>query len=548
MSHLTDLQCSMYADNAIPEGKLAELESHLAGCEQCRQRVDGFVQERSFISNALEFDDIAAPVPPMTKFYRPMGLREFAIANVETGVVFWLAQFLWKTIFGELIINGLTRLSAIYVPDVYGTFVNATLYFSERGTTMFYSYLGYALLLITAIGLTLFLANYARHRAAVSMFALTVISASLLMPSTAEALERRYSEDTVTVTESETIDDTLIASGDTVVIEGSVKGDLIAFARKVIVNGDVSGNLMAFGESVSISGDVQGFVMTAGSTVLVNESKIGGDFWSAAGNITVGKGTSIARNATLATEFASITGDVGRDAHLFGESFDIQGTIGEDVVVYADRVNLLSDAHVVGDLSFHTNNEEKLQRSPSSKVDGKVEFLERQDRYKSENKYLSADFYLHQLFWIVSAFVFGFALLHLIPTLRELTLYGDIEGVKTAGIGLVAIVSMPVLAALVAVTFIGIPLAVLGFAAWILILYISKIVLANLVGQMIFKDSAKEESLVLTLLVGLLVVLVGSVIPVIGGVISFLMVIVGSGLIVQQLLDYVADLSADRAS
>lgn len=548
MSHMTELQFSMYLDAAIPSDELAGLELHLKNCSDCEHRANQLSHERELISVSLAFDDEAIPVPPAIKFARPIGFREFAIANVATGVVFWLAQFLWKTIFGELIINGLARISALYVPDTYGVLVNATLYFSERGTTMIYSYLGYTILFLIALFAIWLIATYSRRREVVGLFALFAISASLLSPSTAEALERRYSEETVTISADEVIDDTLIVSADTVVIEGEVNGDLIAVGRKIIVSGPVGGNLIAIAESINLSGEVKGLVLTAASTVIVDGSDIGGDFWSAAGNITLGKDTKIARNATLATETASIAGDIGSDAHLFGESFDIQGTVHEDVVAYADRVNLLSGAHVLGNLSFHADEEEKLQLAPTAKVDGDTNFHARSDRFQNQNKYLSLKFYLHQLFWIVSAFIFGFIILVLFPSLRALNLYGDLEGLKTAGTGLVAIVSMPILATLVAVTLIGLPIAVVSFIAWMLIIYASKIVLANVIGQMVFRNSAREDSLVATLIVGLALVLIASNIPVIGGVISFLLVIIGSGLIIQLLMEYLSDVMANRTA
>src|ERR1700730_2172214 len=56
----------------------------------------------------------------------------------------------------------------------------------------------------------------------------TKFCASLSLPSF--ALERRHGE-FVTVAANETVDDTLLASGNTVRVEGVVNGDLLAFGR-----------------------------------------------------------------------------------------------------------------------------------------------------------------------------------------------------------------------------------------------------------------------------------------------------------------------------
>ena len=88
---------------------------------------------------------------------------------------------------------------------------------------------------------------------------LLIVLLALSLPSF--ALERRHGE-FVTVAANETVDDTLVAAGNTVRIEGVVNGDLLAFGRTVEVRGTVKGDLVSFAKRTVVSGTVEGRIYT----------------------------------------------------------------------------------------------------------------------------------------------------------------------------------------------------------------------------------------------------------------------------------------------
>ena len=94
---------------------------------------------------------------------------------------------------------------------------------------------------------------------------------------------------------------------------------------------------------------------------------------------------------------------------------------------------------------------------------------------------------------------------------------------------------------------VGIPFAVIGVFSWIVIAGLTKILVAEQIGQMVFTAMDREDSMPLTLLSGLVIVLIAINIPEIGGVINFILTILGAGLLVQLFFEHVSDLSeADR--
>jgi len=219
--------------------------------------------------------------------------------------------------------------------------------------------------------------------------------------------------------------------------------------------------------------------------------------------------------------------------------------VGEDFEVFADNVSLFGDAKVNGDLRFRTDDEDSLQLASTDMVGGEIEFLSWREERPSRNRYVTGKFYLHQLLHLVSAFIAGVALLWFVPGLRDLTLAGGIAGLKSAGIGLVTFISLPVIVVLLAMTVIGIPFAVISLFSWLLVIYAAKIVLASTIGQMMLSSTEKYDSLPLTLLAGLVVVTVATNLPAIGGIVNIILTIVGFGMIVQFVLSYASDLDAE---
>ncbi len=534
----------MFADGALTGDEAETVNTHLSTCSDCQARVDEFNKESQMIRQALGVEETVT-VPQMPKFSKPLSLRGFAMVNVMTGLVVWSGQFLWKTLFGELIVEAATQVTAIYIPDVYELSVNTALYFIEEGTTMIDTYLGYIILGLLALTLSWVAVYYRRARATVSAGLLVVFCAGLLAPEEVNALEFRRDEGNISIAEGETIDDSLVLAGETIMVNGQVNGDVVAAGRRIVVNGKVDGNLFAFGESITVRGEVGGLTLSAGSAIELEDAVVGGDLVGAGAAIRVGGDSKVGRNAIMAGDVAIVDGSIQRDLFAFSENVELTGSIGEDLEAFAARVNLFGDARVGGNLRFRTRDEDRLHRSPESVVEGEVEFVSLPEEFTPRNRYLHVEFYIWQLMSLLAAFVFGIALLWLIPDMRYARLDGGLDGLKTAGIGLVTLISLPIISFLVAFTLIGIPFTIVGFFLWFFVIYSAKIVLGSMIGQMVLAGADRDDSLVLTLLVGLALISIAVNIPAIGGIISFLLTIVGIGMIVQLVLGYLSDVSSE---
>ena len=547
MSHLTSLQISIYVDEYVDESLATNspereaIEAHARQCDSCQSKLSAAQQERALLRDAMvsesanELTEGALVIP---KFNRPTRLRDFALANIATGLVIWLAGFLWKTLFGELTITALTWLTSTYLPDIYTMTSAAALYFLQEGTAMINAYLGFIVMLVTALTATGLLLKYRKQSASAGLCLVALVSLPLLAPTPAHALEIMRDEDgVVTIPADTTIDDTLVIAADRIVVKGTITGDLFAFGRQVDVIGSIDGNLITFGELITVSGQVAGLTLGASSNFDVEGATLGGDLWAAGARVSVDEESSVASNSNLAAENIVVNGTVGKDLYAFAETTELSGKLGQDLEAFGASVRILEGASIAGDARLRVGKKDNLYREDTTQINGEITFFDLPEEFEPTSQYLSIEFYLWKLAQLVSSVLVGLALLWLIPGLANTSINGAMGGLKLAGIGLVAMVSLPVVAMIVAITLVGIPFSVVALFAWGLGLYLAKIIIAIYVGRSIYNDTRFASNWVVILITGMAAVIVMTNIPAIGGPVSFILTIIGLGLIATKTYD-----------
>ncbi len=530
MTHPTELELSMWADDALPDGAVVPVTTHIENCASCRARANELKSDSRFITSALQIEPVVqshdVTVPP---FKRPLSLRGFALANLGTGLVIWLAQFLWKTIFGELIMNATTWATSVYLPDIYAVTSATALYLLEEGTAVMNAYLGLIVLSLLTVAALWVVFAYRKSRAVMSVSLMTLVAVTISMPLPVSALEVQRDEDIITVAATDTIDDTLIAAAETVVVEGVVTGDLIALGRTIDVTGTVEGNLISFAETVNVRGSVGGFTLSGASRIDLRSATVDGNLWVGGETVMVDDESNVGSNAVIASRGVTLEGDVGKDLFAFAETVEVSGTLGEDLEAFANRIRLLNGAHVKGDARIRTSSEDQLHRADEAKIDGELEFLDMPEELQPKSRYATLEYYLWQLASLIAAFLVGLIFFWFFRGLQTMSFGSGIDALKSIGIGLIAMVSVPAIVLIVAITLVGFPLAAIAFGCWLLAVYLAKIVVGMSIGRMLMSDG----KLALTLLLGLVIVSVAVNLPFIGGIISIAMTLLGLGMLVQ---------------
>lgn len=363
------------------------------------------------------------------------------------------------------------------------------------------------------------------------LLAIVAIAALLKVldsPWRAEAAEFR-SGDQPAIGSGETIDDDLYIAGGTVTISGRVTGDVVIAAGEIDIPGRIDGSLQVLGGTVAIDGRVSGSVRALAGEVTI-AGDVAGDVVLASGTLTVQSGGSVGRDVVAAGGDVELFGPVARDVRGSFGSLTISALVGGDVDVTADDVRLLSRARLGGDLDYASRNDVSIANGAT--VAGATRQSEPERFYPGDNiiGWLGSG-----LFRLFCALIAGLVLVLLMP--RAVASVADaarLAPLTSLLFGLVLTVILPLLFGVLLVTVVGAPVALIGFAVYFSVLYLSQVFLGLAIGRVILPsswDTAGRGYNLLAMVVGVLIV--GGLrmvpLPFVGTIIAVLTAVVGLG-------------------
>jgi cytoskeletal protein CcmA (bactofilin family) len=523
---------SAYADGELPAAEVVALEAHLGACEACRMRVAALKSERAALRAALAaVEPVAVP-----RFERPLAARDVLVAIAALAGTAWVASAFWSRL-AAIVPTELHWLSPLDPGSLWNFTVSFALFLARGGIAMSASIIEYAAAVAGVVLLAWVCAALLRPRAGAAVL-LSLLALVVALPQIGSALEIRRNDGLTTLPAGETIDDTLLAAGETVEIEGDVNGDLFAFGRRVAVRGNVTGNVIAAGETVDIQGTVAGSVFSAGRAVALTQ-RVQRNLYAGARDLTIAEGAEVARDLIAGASSVSMNGRVGHDLTTGARELIVRGSVGRNVLAEAATITLLDGASIGGNLTARVGDANNVQIAPGATVAGTVDrnIVERPRIDTHENRYLTIGFYLGQVVRLAMGFVTGVLLLWIFPGLQTLSLASAGAALRAGGVGLVAAISLPVLAAIACITVIGIPLGIIVAISWLLGLYFAKTVVAHYRGRSLFDSPRGTPHYAATLVTGLVIVLIAVNLPWIGWLIGVVLTLIGLGMIVAHIYD-----------
>jgi cytoskeletal protein CcmA (bactofilin family) len=299
------------------------------------------------------------------------------------------------------------------------------------------------------------------------------------------AVTVRTGQETLTIAAGETIDDSLVASAETIRIDGNIRGDVVLFARRIEANGEIQGNLIAFAQNLTVAGPVNGSLAGFAQTVTLT-GEVGRNAITGAQDVRVEKsahihGDVVAFAASLITE-----GAVTRGIRAFAQSARLGGSVGRNVDFYGEEVELQQGASIAGDVKARVRNADRVRVAPGV-VRGKVDTIRTPEAERSAPPVSEAAGFaarmLWETLWFAAAFLVGWLLYRVAPRMVDRAGDSIESGVSTLGLGFAILFLTPVFLVFVGLTVIGIPAALIGGALFAMALYGSKIVVGFWVGR-----------------------------------------------------------------
>jgi anti-sigma factor RsiW/cytoskeletal protein CcmA (bactofilin family) len=527
---------SIYADGELPAADAAALEAHLESCAACRARIGALRAERAALRALLadaELVEVAVP-----SFERPLGARGVALLGLGALGAGVFAASLWNAL-ADAVPSGLHWLSPLNPSALLSLLLSLALFVTNEGFAMFTSTVELAALAVLVALLAYAGAALLKPRAGTAVL-LSVLLIAAALPLRSHAFELRKSDGATTVPAGQTIDDTLLAFGQTVSIDGDVNGDLLAFGRVVTIRGHVTGDVITGGETVEIQGSVGGSVYAGGRGVTIKQTSVKRNLYVGGQSVSVETGVEIAGNAATAGDTVNVDGKVGADLMAAGNSLVVRGEVTRNVTAFVQTMTLLAPASVGGNLVAHVRAADNLQIAPGATVRGNVDKqISTGPNAPPVNKYLTTSFYTWQIVRLAAAFLAGLLLLWAFAGLRTASLADAGAGIKAGAIGLVTAIALPIVAFIACITVVGIPLGILAVILWLLGLYFAKVVVAQLIGRRLFASAHGVPHYAATLLAGLVVVFIAINLPWVGWLFGIAITVLGLGMI----LTYVSERS-----
>jgi hypothetical protein len=358
-----------------------------------------------------------------------------------------------------------------------------------------------------------------------------------IMPSAVSAYEVKTS-DNIFINQGEEIQGNLYAAGNTISVDGTVKGDLICGAQTLNVNGKIEGDIICGAQTININGEVGGSIRTAGNTININ-NKVGRGIQALGASINVGKNASVGSDMFLAGASGLIQGKIGGDLHGAGASIIIDGEIAKNVRLRLDEGT-----------GNKNNSEGPLKITDNAKIGGSVTYTSALAGSIS-NKATIANGAYHNLpkinhakqmsfvawFWkmlysVFSALVIGLVLISLWPKqILSITENMLSKAGSSIGWGTIVLLLSPIVCLLLALTFIGLPLAFLIVIIWVIAIVISKVIVGILIGQIVLEKfwPKQKNSLIWAMIVGIIIVKFIFAIPLIGWMMALIAIFWGLG-------------------
>nr|MBD3359297.1 hypothetical protein [Candidatus Buchananbacteria bacterium] len=321
-------------------------------------------------------------------------------------------------------------------------------------------------------------------------------------------------------------------------LSGQMKDDVYLAGTNVLVSGVVEGDIMATGAYVVIDAEVKGDVRVAGATVVI-KGKIDNNLTVFAADLTIEESAEIGKNIVFGAGNVRLNGKVNKNLYGGGGNIILNNEISGNVYLGIDpegTLLLLPQANIYGNLEYTARETAELQ--PGAQVQQQEKFS--QLMVKDQTKFFSKNI-LKSIYWLVwFVMLLGTLLVGLliIALFKDFTLKAVKSSEKNVLMhilkGLVFLIVTPFAIFILAMTIIGIPLALIATAIYLIILYISKIFIAVYLGNKViklFNKQVKEIQLAWSMILGLVILYILFAIPFLGMLIKLIICLWGVGIL-----------------
>ncbi|MFA6520412.1 MAG: hypothetical protein WCT44_02265 [Candidatus Paceibacterota bacterium] len=317
----------------------------------------------------------------------------------------------------------------------------------------------------------------------------------------------------------EKAEENLYMAGGSVVSAGAAGEDLLVAGGTALVSGPVTGDLFVVGGNITVSNQVRGDARIGGGNIIVS-GNVMGDALIGGGQIIL-SGKLIGGDAAIAGGAVRVDSEVKGNAKIAGGEVYINAPIGGDANIRAEKLTLGPNADIIGNLKYKGAKPVIIEEG--GRVRGDTVFTQLSGRDKT-NRGITAGVIGFFTFVFVAKFLMLFFTALLIGLgfkrySRELVEKATENPLKELGRGVVTLIVLPVFSVFLLITVVGIPLGIIGFLSFAMLLVFASIITPIFLGALVYKWISKGSGYVVnwkTILLGTVVYFLLCLIPFIG--------------------------------
>ncbi|MBU0580725.1 MAG: polymer-forming cytoskeletal protein [Candidatus Margulisbacteria bacterium] len=317
-------------------------------------------------------------------------------------------------------------------------------------------------------------------------------------------------------------------NGNNIIIPASkiIKGNLYVLGDKIQIYGEIQGDVYALGESIKIKGKVKGDINAAGKNLEITPL--------------------YANDLRLAGDNISTRGKIYNDIIALGRNISIKNQVISDVFVRGEVLYIASYTKIGGSLNYSADKVTISRKARIAKIIA-TPIKKTTCPTSTKNCFSSIAPSCNGILIInfIILMIFAGLFIKFAPNQIKLISKSILTSpLKSMGWGLATLILTPVIIVILIPTLIGIPFSIILIFFYVLMIYLSKILLGFSIGEWLIaklnkkgskkskKTKGKQYHPFFVFLLGIVVYHILIVLPILGGILHFLGLILGLGALI----------------